>query len=223
MAGAGAPLRSPARQSRCADRRRCSPRRWTRAARFRPRPRFGTIAVDTLDAKRKALNGVLKERGMKVSFTHLSPGRSSRRPRSWPVMVRTYRGARRQTLRARGRPGQPRHRRRRRAKGRLPQPHGPGDQGRRQPRFRRLSLRLRGADHQDPREQAQPRRLSGHQHLADQPRRDRHRRLGPAAAERPERDHRHRLDRLPAGVGPRRAGADPPARRLQGDDAHLDL
>ena len=32
---------------------------------------FRTIAVDTLDAKRKALNGVLKERGMKVSFTHL--------------------------------------------------------------------------------------------------------------------------------------------------------
>ena len=32
---------------------------------------FRTIAVDTLDAKRKALNGVLNERGMKVSFTHL--------------------------------------------------------------------------------------------------------------------------------------------------------
>src|SRR4051794_37157818 len=32
---------------------------------------FRTIAVDTLDAKRKALNGLLKERGMKVSFTHL--------------------------------------------------------------------------------------------------------------------------------------------------------
>ncbi|HWO16133.1 MAG TPA: biotin/lipoyl-containing protein, partial [Solirubrobacterales bacterium] len=32
---------------------------------------FRTVAVDTLDAKRKALNGALKERGMKVSFTHL--------------------------------------------------------------------------------------------------------------------------------------------------------
>src|SRR4029453_7336684 len=32
---------------------------------------FRTIAVDGLDAKRKALNGVLKDRGMKVSFTHL--------------------------------------------------------------------------------------------------------------------------------------------------------
>src|SRR4051812_8200868 len=32
---------------------------------------FRTIAVDTLDAKRKAINSVLKERGLKVSFTHL--------------------------------------------------------------------------------------------------------------------------------------------------------
>ena len=32
---------------------------------------FRTLPVDILDAKRRALNGVLKERGMKVSFTHL--------------------------------------------------------------------------------------------------------------------------------------------------------
>ena len=32
---------------------------------------FRTLAVDTLDAKRKALNGALSERGTKVSFTHL--------------------------------------------------------------------------------------------------------------------------------------------------------
>ena len=32
---------------------------------------FRTVPVDMLDAKRKALNGVLKDRGMKVSFTHL--------------------------------------------------------------------------------------------------------------------------------------------------------
>ena len=32
---------------------------------------FRTLPVDTLDAKRKAINGALKERGMKVSFTHL--------------------------------------------------------------------------------------------------------------------------------------------------------
>ena len=29
---------------------------------------FRTLAVDTLDAKRKALNGALEERGMKVSL-----------------------------------------------------------------------------------------------------------------------------------------------------------
>jgi 2-oxoglutarate dehydrogenase E1 component len=32
---------------------------------------FRTLPVDVLDAKRKALNGALAERGMKVSFTHL--------------------------------------------------------------------------------------------------------------------------------------------------------
>src|SRR4051794_3855024 len=32
---------------------------------------FRTIAVDTLDAKRRALNAALKERGLKTSFTHL--------------------------------------------------------------------------------------------------------------------------------------------------------
>ena len=69
------------------------------------------------------------------------------------------------------------------------------------PRLRRLPLLLRGADHEDAREQAHRRRLPGHQHLADQPGRDRHDRLGAAPAQRPERDHRHRLDRLPAGVG----------------------
>ena len=32
---------------------------------------FRTLPVDTIDAKRKALNAVLKERGMKLSFTHM--------------------------------------------------------------------------------------------------------------------------------------------------------
>ena len=32
---------------------------------------FRTLPVDVLDAKRKALNAALRERGMKVSFTHL--------------------------------------------------------------------------------------------------------------------------------------------------------
>jgi 2-oxoglutarate dehydrogenase E1 component len=51
---------------------------------------FRTIAVDTLDAKRKALNSVLNERGMKVSFTHLVAWAIAQATKDWPVMVRTY-------------------------------------------------------------------------------------------------------------------------------------
>ena len=51
---------------------------------------FRTIAVDTLDAKRKALNGELNERGLKVSFTHLIAWAIVRAAKEWPVMVRTY-------------------------------------------------------------------------------------------------------------------------------------
>ena len=90
-------------------------------------------------------------------------------------------------------------------------------------RLRRLPHLLRGPDHQDAREQAHRRRLQGHQHLADQPGRARHDRLGAAADERPGDDHRHRLDRLPARVGARDARPDQAARRLEGDDDDLDL
>jgi len=51
---------------------------------------FRTIAVDTLDAKRKALNGVLKESGMKVSFTHLIAWAIVKSAIEWPVMVRAF-------------------------------------------------------------------------------------------------------------------------------------
>jgi 2-oxoglutarate decarboxylase len=51
---------------------------------------FRTIAVDTLDAKRKALNGQLKERGLKVSFTHLIAWAIVRAAREWPVMTRSF-------------------------------------------------------------------------------------------------------------------------------------
>jgi 2-oxoglutarate dehydrogenase E1 component len=51
---------------------------------------FRTIAVDTLDAKRRALNGVLNERGMKVSFTHLIAWAIVRACRQWPVMTRVF-------------------------------------------------------------------------------------------------------------------------------------
>jgi multifunctional 2-oxoglutarate metabolism enzyme len=51
---------------------------------------FRTIAVDALDAKRRAINEVLKERGLKVSFTHLVAWAIVRATRDFPVMVRTY-------------------------------------------------------------------------------------------------------------------------------------
>jgi 2-oxoglutarate dehydrogenase E1 component len=51
---------------------------------------FRTIAVDTLDAKRRALNKVLNERGMKVSFTHIVAWAITQAAKEFPVMVRTY-------------------------------------------------------------------------------------------------------------------------------------
>ncbi|MBA3865124.1 MAG: multifunctional oxoglutarate decarboxylase/oxoglutarate dehydrogenase thiamine pyrophosphate-binding subunit/dihydrolipoyllysine-residue succinyltransferase subunit [Solirubrobacterales bacterium] len=51
---------------------------------------FRTIAVDTLDAKRKAINPLLKERGLKVSFTHLIAWAIVQATNDFQVMVRTF-------------------------------------------------------------------------------------------------------------------------------------
>ena len=51
---------------------------------------FRTLAVDTLDAKRKALNAALSDRGMKVSFTHLVAWAMTVAYRDWPVMARHF-------------------------------------------------------------------------------------------------------------------------------------
>jgi 2-oxoglutarate decarboxylase len=51
---------------------------------------FRTIAVDTLDAKRKAINVVLKEGGLKVSFTHLVAWAIVEATKDVPVMVRSF-------------------------------------------------------------------------------------------------------------------------------------
>jgi 2-oxoglutarate dehydrogenase E1 component len=51
---------------------------------------FRTVAVDTLDAKRKALNGLLKERGLKVSFTHLVAWAIVQAAKEHPVMTRVF-------------------------------------------------------------------------------------------------------------------------------------
>ena len=49
---------------------------------------------------------------------------------------------------------------------------------------------------QGARRQARDRRFSGHDHLAHESRHHRHRRLESASDGRPERDHRHRRDRI---------------------------
>jgi multifunctional 2-oxoglutarate metabolism enzyme len=51
---------------------------------------FRTIAVDTLDAKRKAINAQLKERGLKTSFTHLVAWAIVKSAVEYPVMVRSF-------------------------------------------------------------------------------------------------------------------------------------
>ena len=51
---------------------------------------FRSLAVDVLDAKRKALNGALAERAMKVSFTHLIAWAIVDAARQWRVMGRAY-------------------------------------------------------------------------------------------------------------------------------------
>ena len=130
---------------------------------------FRNLAVDTLDAKRKAINAALKERGMKVSFTHLIAWAIVKAASEWPVMGRSYTeidgkphavepvhvnlGIAVDVERKDGYAGPPR----------------PLHQGGREPRLRRVSRLLRGADHQDAREQAHRRRLPGHDDHADQP------------------------------------------------------
>ena len=103
---------------------------------------FRTLPVDTLDAKRKAINGALKERGMKVSFTHLIAWAIVKATRDWPVMARTYEERDGKPYAIEADAGQPRDRGRRRAQGRLAQPDGAVRQGSRRARLRRLPRRL---------------------------------------------------------------------------------
>ena len=160
---------------------------------------FRTLPVDVLDAKRKALNGALKERGMKVSFTHLIAWAIVEAAR-WAVMGRAY-------AESDGKP-------------QVIEPTGvnlgiavdverkDGSRSLMVPCIKgadastsRPSTLLRGPDHKDAGEQADRRRLSGNEHHADQPGRPRHGRVRAAAAGRPGNDRRHRVDRLPGRVG----------------------
>ncbi len=51
---------------------------------------YRTIAVDTLDAKRKAINSALSDRGMKISFTHLIAWAIVQAAGPWAVMTHHY-------------------------------------------------------------------------------------------------------------------------------------
>ncbi len=80
-AGEAKPLRGPAAMlARAMDESRAVPTATS----------FRTIAVDTLDAKRRAINAVLKERGLKVSFTHLVAWAIVQATKDFPVMVRAF-------------------------------------------------------------------------------------------------------------------------------------
>ena len=96
---------------------------------------------------------------------------------------------------------------------------GPGHPRRRPPVVHRLQGRVRRPHRQGAREQADRRRPHRREHLADQPGRHRHDRLGPAAHDRPGHDRRDRLDRLPGR--PRQHRRDD--RRREGHDDDLDL
>ena len=78
------------RRSRCGALPRCSPRPWARVGRFLLPPRSGRLRSTRLDAKRKALNAQLNERGLKVSFTHLIAWAIVQAAKEWPVMVRSF-------------------------------------------------------------------------------------------------------------------------------------
>jgi multifunctional 2-oxoglutarate metabolism enzyme len=80
-AGEAKPLRGPAAMlAKAMDESRKTPTATS----------FRTLPVDTLDAKRKAINEQLKDRGIKVSFTHLIAWAIVRAATEWPVMVRTF-------------------------------------------------------------------------------------------------------------------------------------
>ena len=86
-------------------------------------------------------------------------------------------------------------------------------------RVHRLQGRVRRPHRQGAREQAHRRPAHRREHLAHQPGRDRHDRVGPAAHDRPGHDRRHRRDRLPRRPRERRLDD----RRREGHDDDLDL
>ncbi|TMK71685.1 MAG: hypothetical protein E6G49_08905, partial [Actinobacteria bacterium] len=175
---------------------------------------FRTLPVDVLDAKRRALNSVLKERGMKVSFTHLVAWAIVQAATEWQVMGRSY-------VEEDGKP-------------QVVEPVsinlGIAVDVERKDGSRSLMVPcIKAADELDfsafhaEYEQAHGRRLPGNEHHAHQSGRTGHGRLGSAPDDRPGDDRRHGLDRLPGRVGARPRGEDQGAGHLEGHDHDLDL
>ncbi len=86
--GASAPVKGEAKQLRGAAAMLANAMDESRAV--PTATSFRTIAVDTLDAKRKAINSVLKERGLKISFTHLVAWAIVEAAKDFPVMTRVF-------------------------------------------------------------------------------------------------------------------------------------
>ena len=192
------------------------PATWTRAARSRRRPRSARSRSPCSTQRRAQL----KEAGHRVSFTHLIAYAIARvATEDMPVMAHHF-------AEIDGKP----HRIDDGAcnlglavdvekKDGTPHADGAGDPRRRADELRRVPRRLQRAGREGADEHADRRRPDRRQRLADQPRRDRHDRLGAAADGRPGHDRRHRLDRLSAGPGRDRRGD----RRREGHDDDLDL
>ena len=162
---------------------------------------------------------------MKVSFTHLIAWAIVEAGKQWPGDGAHLRRAGRQAARRRSRTAQPRHRRRRRAQGRLAGADGALHQGRRPSStsqafhayYEELIRKTRENN-------AHRRRLPGHQRHPDQPGRDRHGRLRAAPDER-ARARSSRPARSPTRVEWSHAAPDK-IKALgvsRGDDDDLDL
>ena len=213
------PRRRPPRAARRCSRaaRRCSPATWTRAARSRRRPRSARITVTAMDARRKQLKDGRPE-GLLHAPDRLRdrPGRARTTCRSWPTTSTSVDGKPHRVDDGAVNLGIAVDVEKKDGTRTLMVPvirdAGPLDFADFMAAFDELIDKARTntltADD-----------LTGAQHLAHQPGRDRHHRLRPAADGRPGHDRRHRLDRLPGR--PRHDRRHD--RRREGHDDDLDL
>ena len=173
---------------------------------------------------RIVINNFLKRnRGGKISFTHLIGYAIVRAIGDLPEHEPALRGGRRQAADGHAGARQPRPGHRPARQGRRPEPGGGADQERRGDELHPVLELLRAGRPQGPGRHADRRGLRRHHHLADQPGRHRHQPLGAAADVRAERHHRRRRAGVPGRV-PGRQRSDPVrAGHLQDHHADLDL